>query len=79
MKMLLKKECYELLLKHVSRDLSAYQALVKAGKIDGVLNTVDEYWVDCTPAESDEYLKAAHAHFPMRSREIEFAITTAAK
>ena len=77
MKIRLITDLYDLLLNHVPTESSAYGCLEKASKIDGLINAVDEYWVDCTPQQADEFLEAAKKHFQFRVREIEQAIVQA--
>ena len=77
--MCIKTDCYQLLLKHVPSDSSAHAALENATQVEGSINTVDEYWVECTAGEAMEFARAARNHFPHRANEIDHAIVTATR
>ena len=78
MKLSLNTDCYSLLLDHIGLDAPARSTLEKATKLSGGINTGDEYWIDCTPQEADEFLDTARKYFPTRVRQIEQAIVNAA-
>ena len=77
--MCIKADCYQLLLKHIPSDSSAYAALQNAIEVEGSIDTVDEYWVECTAAEAMEFARTARNHFPHRAAEIDHAILTAVR
>ena len=72
-------EVFKKLTEHVPRDRPAYARLEKATKLDGSITKPDEYWIDCSEQEADLYLATARTHFSHLSREIEYAISTAAR
>lgn len=77
MKICLNSETYQKLLDHHPKDGAENSKLNSAVKIDGLINTSDEYWIDCSEQEADAYLQTANAHFGYMVREIESAIRTA--
>lgn len=77
MKIALGTNSYSLLLKHVRPDNIGYMPLTTATKVDGLVNTVDEFWIDCSESDADAYLAIARTQFPECTREIEQAIVNA--
>jgi hypothetical protein len=77
MKICLNTETYQKLLDHHPKESAGYSPLESAVKIDGGINTTDEYWIDCSEQEADAYLQIANTHFSNIVREIEYAIRTA--
>ena len=78
MKICLFTEAYELLLKHVPIESTAYAALLVARKIKGQSSSVfDQFYIGCSDVDGDMYLAAAEEFFPERLREIESAIAVA--
>ena len=77
MKICISLKPYSLLLKHVPPDNIAYSRVSSALKIDGSLNTLDTFWLDCSESGADAFLAIARTNFPECAREIEQAIAHA--
>ena len=77
MKISISLKPYSLLLRHVRPDTIAYRPVASALKIDGSLNTLDTFWLDCSESEADAFLAIARTNFPECTREIEQAIAHA--
>jgi hypothetical protein len=75
--MVVRTECYDLLLEHVPVTTPAFAALADATKLSGNLAGVAEFRVKCTEVDGDMYLATAEQFFPERLAELQGAIARA--